>query len=185
MLTVILTSLLCYNIYYKPIDIIPVYKPNEIKLKVAKNTKLSRKQKQLLFKWCKFYAKRSATKADIDNIIKAVYKNTNDPWLMLAITSVESNFDKDAVSSKGAVGLTQVMPLWLPELKKIYNINNINDLKKIGNNITAGNHVITYYTKKEGNLPAGLNEYVNGSSYYVKKVLERYIGIALYLTFGS
>jgi soluble lytic murein transglycosylase len=43
-------------------------------------------------------------------VIKAARKYDIDPMLVLSVITVESSFDKDAVSSKGAVGLMQLMP---------------------------------------------------------------------------
>jgi soluble lytic murein transglycosylase-like protein len=35
-----------------------------------------------------------------------------DPILVLALIKIESNFDPKAVSSAGAIGLTQIIPFW-------------------------------------------------------------------------
>lgn len=147
------------------------------KLELVKVDKLSAKNKNVLYKWCKQYSKKRVKSTDIKNIISSVYEYSDTPLLMLAIISVESNFDKQAESVKGATGLTQVMPLWLKEFKPKYGIKSKSDLKKIDNSVIAGNHVITSYSKKTGSLAKGLNKYVNGSSAYVKKVLDRYLDL--------
>ncbi|MCZ6536337.1 MAG: transglycosylase SLT domain-containing protein, partial [Gammaproteobacteria bacterium] len=38
------------------------------------------------------------------------------PELVLAVIDIESNFDRFAISSAGAIGLMQVMPFWLQEI---------------------------------------------------------------------
>lgn len=45
-----------------------------------------------------------------DLIWRYATENNLDPYLVAAVIKVESNFRPDAVSSKGAVGLMQVMP---------------------------------------------------------------------------
>ena len=176
---------LYYNVDYKPMDVNCINSPKSVKVQSIDNKKLSYDEKQLLYRWCKFYSKKGVSDIDIADIVNSVYEYSDYPLLLLSIISVESNFNKNAKSVKGALGLMQVMPLWISEFKTTLNIKTRKDLKKISNNIKAGNYIITYYTQKEGNLSDGLNEYVNGSSAYIRKVLRRYADITFYLKFGT
>ena len=183
--TILFSSMLYYNIEYKSINSEYIYRPSIVKNITFKSDKLTVEKKQLLYKWCKVHANKKVSGTDINTIIEKVHDISEYPLLLLAVFSVESAFDKDARSKKGALGLGQVMPLWIPEFKKPYGIKNKADLKKIGNNIKASNYIITYYTEKEGSLAKGLNRYVNGSNSYVRKVLKRYADITFYSKFGS
>lgn len=172
-----------YNVNYTQIHTTSI-SPTTVKVHSIDSKKITYDEKQLLYRWCKFYAKKNVSDTDIMDIVDNAYRYSDYPLLLLSIISVESNFDKNAKSSKGALGLMQVMPLWISEFKNTLNIKTKKDLKKIRNNIRAGDYIISYYTQKEGNLSDGLNEYVNGSSAYVKKVLTRYADITFYLKFG-
>jgi hypothetical protein len=176
---------LYYNVDYGIVDMDYINNSKNVNIESIYNKKLSYDEKQLLYRWCKFYSKKGVSDTDIANIVNSAYKYSDYPLLILAIISVESNFNKNAESVKGALGLMQIMPLWLSELKTTFNIRTRNDLKEISNNIMAGNYIITYYVQKEGNLSDGLNEYVNNSSKYVRKVLRRYADITFYLKFGT
>ena len=52
---------------------------------------------------------RPARLKNVELIIEYADKNNHDPYELLAIASVESNFNPRAISSAGAVGLFQVM----------------------------------------------------------------------------
>src|SRR5690606_26199031 len=51
------------------------------------------------------------------DILKSVHRHATrvglEPELLLAVIDVESNFDRFAISSAGALGLMQVMPFWV------------------------------------------------------------------------
>ncbi len=55
-------------------------------------------------------------------ILKAVHRHATHvdvpPELVLAVTDIESNFDRFAISSASALGLMQVMPFWVPAILK-------------------------------------------------------------------
>ena len=58
-----------------------------------------------------------ARRAEFDRLIESVARATGqDADLLRAIVQVESHFDPDAVSAKGAIGLMQVMPSTAAEL---------------------------------------------------------------------
>ena len=82
-----------------------------------------------------------------------------DPELVLALINVESNFDRFAISSAGALGLMQIMPFWLDEIGRP-NDNLLN----IHTNLRFGCTILGIYLKREkGNMYRALARY-NGST---------------------
>ncbi|MFO8025544.1 lytic transglycosylase domain-containing protein [Thiohalophilus sp.] len=80
------------------------------------------------------------------------------PELVLAVIEVESNFDRFAISSAGAMGLMQIMPFWLDEIGQPGD--NLFDIRT---NLRMGCTILKYYLDKEnGNLTPALARY-NGS----------------------
>lgn len=80
------------------------------------------------------------------------------PELVLAIIEVESNFDRFAISSAGALGLMQVMPFWLKEIGRPSD-----NLFNVQTNLRFGCTILRYYLDKEkDNLSRALARY-NGS----------------------
>ena len=89
------------------------------------------------------------------------------PDVLTALIVVESSANPKAVSSKGAVGLTQVMPhIWKYDKKT---------LKNPYKNIEAGSSILRYYVKTHG-LKGGLSAYncgqKRGSLRYASKVMK-------------
>lgn len=91
------------------------------------------------------------------------------PELVLALIEVESNFDRFAVSSAGAMGLMQIMGFWLDELEVEHT--NLFDMAL---NLRMGCAILRHYLDRErGDLPAALARY-NGSTgqrWYSDRVL--------------
>lgn len=94
------------------------------------------------------------------------------PGLVMAIIEVESNFDRWAVSSAGAVGLMQVMPFWPENLGM-----KRSQLVKVTENIRMGCAIFRFYLKREqGNIARALARY-NGSvgkRWYSDKVIQQW-----------
>ena len=96
------------------------------------------------------------------------------PELVLAVIDVESNFDRFAISDAFALGLMQIMPFWLQELR--IGDGDFNELFSIDLNVLLGCRILKYYLDMEdGDLVQGLARY-NGSTgrrWYADRVLDR------------
>ena len=96
-----------------------------------------------------------------------------DPSLILSVITVESKFNKYAISIAGAVGLMQVMPFWQTQI----GVSN-HDLFDTKTNIRYGCTILRYYLKLEsGNLNKALARY-NGSinqDWYPELVMNTYM----------
>lgn len=98
-----------------------------------------------------------------------------DPKLILAVAKVESGFNKHAISSSGAYGIMQVIPLWHKD--KI-----ISARKELGNpevfniktNIYLGAWVLRECKDRTSNLNKALLCYSGQTPGYDKKVLQEY-----------
>jgi hypothetical protein len=98
-------------------------------------------------------------------------KNGVDPFLMLALMYVESGFNYTARSSAGALGLTQVIPLWHKD--KVKSAVTLFDPKV---NIDVGAQVLAEYQRWHNNDTRRALLQYNGSLHipgagYAKKVV--------------
>lgn len=108
------------------------------------------------------------------NLLKSIHYEASRarlaPELVLAVIEVESNFDRFAISSAGALGLMQVMPFWLKE------IGRPNDnLFNIQTNLRFGCTILRHYLDKEkDHLSRALARYNGslGSLHYPSLVLN-------------
>jgi soluble lytic murein transglycosylase-like protein len=95
-----------------------------------------------------------------------------DPQLVLSIITIESKFNKYAISSAGARGMMQIMPFWLAQIG-----TEKQSLFDVQTNIRYGCTIIRYYIQKEhGNVTRALARY-NGSyhqNWYPDKVYAAY-----------
>lgn len=119
--------------------------------------------------------------AGIDNELKAQHyanifieaaRNYDlNPRLLLLLTFIESRFDPQAVSSKGALGMTQVMPqIWLT---RIEFISDRKDLMDPFLNIHAGAHVLRHYLDRaKGNVKLALLMYNRGEGAVNRDILK-------------
>lgn len=95
--------------------------------------------------------------------------------LYVALMYRESNFNPTAVSEKGAIGLTQIMPrIWVEVLKKQGIIKEKKDLFDYDKNLLASKYILTEYYKETGSWKKALNKYVGKHKTYARDVLAAY-----------
>ncbi len=101
--------------------------------------------------------------ARIDSIVRKVAKRHQiDPKLVRAIIEAESDYDPSAVSSKGAMGLMQL----IPSTARRYGVGNPFDPKQ---NIEGGVSYLQYLLKLfGGNLPLSLAAYNAGENTVIR-----------------
>lgn len=138
-----------------------------------------------LVAWVKSKAKRPLSDGFATMVIEETFtqsiQNRVDPFVMLAVMSVESNFDYTARSGAGAIGLTQVIPQW--HMDKMPNPAHVFDPK---NNIRVGTEVLAEYMRwYKGDVQKALLQY-NGSlhmptSSYSQKVLATKAQLLMFL----
>lgn len=107
-------------------------------------------------------------------IVEASEKRGLDPFVLAGLIEAESSWDTRAVSSVGARGLGQVMPLHMPWIQKKYpHVKTVNDLfiPSVGINVSA-DILQSYYCRAQKTLKA--NEKTHEK--ILKKALHTYSG---------
>jgi len=132
------------------------------------------------------YSAKKYSKSQYDNIIGIIARGQGvSPTLIKSVIEVESGYDANAKSSKGAMGLMQLMPGTAQDL-------GVSDPWNPTENITAGTKYLSWLIRKyDGNLMKALAAYNAGpnavDSYggippyqettnYVRSVLARLYG---------
>jgi soluble lytic murein transglycosylase-like protein len=127
-----------------------------------------------------------ASKEEIDSsIVMAAARHNVDPNLVRAVVKVESNFNSNAVSHKGAIGLMQLMPQTARELKvknpfdPDQNVDaGVRHLKYLLENYNGDvNLTLAAYNAGEGAVrrSAGVPHYSETQN-YVRRITNLYYG---------
>ncbi len=126
--------------------------------------------KQAVLKWMK---ENSEMPEHVLSKIYGVAVGSVNPDLVLAICLVESNFNPDLESERGAIGLMGIMPdVWMDELKAHGIVRGQEDLYTISSNINAGIYVLQRYLAKTNNLREALSRYAGRDPEYAARVLR-------------
>ena len=104
-----------------------------------------------------------------DEIIDSCIINSNkyrlSPILVLSLIQVESQFNINATSKKGAIGLTQVNPSeWLEVLIKRKLVTSLSDCYDPRKNVEAGCFILRYYLDETHNFDVALDRYLGTQS---------------------
>lgn len=97
-----------------------------------------------------------------------------EPVLIFSLIKTESNFNKDAISSKGAVGLMQIMPstaIFIADELKFNNFT-VDDLLIPKINIEFGVYYLNYLIKKFENIDTAICAYNAGETIVKKWLLD-------------
>jgi soluble lytic murein transglycosylase len=97
----------------------------------------------------------------VKTVIECSKANGHDPFLLLALIEVESGYDGDAVSEKGAMGLLQVMPFVAREVADELDMDFENDggLHDMETNVKIGSHYLGKLMQRYGDLTMALEAY--------------------------
>ena len=147
---------------------------------VILSEKIRIKSEVALTKWVYEHSKQTSL-ATCKEIVQESLK-TDKPLLMLSLIEVESNFVITAVSIKGAMGLSQVMPgIHEKELIAKSIIKERRDLFDIIPSVRAGNLVLSSCLKQsKDDVPKALELYLGGQDgWYVKRILSNLANLDL------
>jgi len=97
----------------------------------------------------------------IDACLANASKYRLSPVLILSLIQVESEFNINATSSKGAIGLTQINPAdWLEVLINRNIVTSISDCYDPRKNIEAGCFILRYYLNETQDFDLALDRYL-------------------------
>jgi soluble lytic murein transglycosylase-like protein len=99
---------------------------------------------------------RSLAREIAHSVSMRAKEHHRDPDLALSVIAIESDFNPNAVSSAGAVGLMQIMPMWKPML----NIEH--DLRHVDTSISNGLKILAFYERRYQTLEMALTAYNKG-----------------------
>lgn len=110
----------------------------------------------------RFHVSPRMTTMIVTNAYAAGHRYSVDPLLILAVISVESSFNPNAESDKGAKGLMQVIPHY--HVKKFGVEDEEQAAFNPETNIRVGAQILREYLARTGNIHTALRRYVGASS---------------------
>jgi len=110
----------------------------------------------------KYNLERSKIEEYVSNTVLIAKEVNIDPVLLLAVISIESNFNPNRKSHAGAEGLMQVMTSVHKE--KYAHFGGISDAVKPEVNIRVGAYILKYLIATSGSLRNGLKFYVGAAN---------------------
>lgn len=96
------------------------------------------------------------------SIIRYSKENNHDPFLLMAVIDIESNFRRTVVSSKGAVGFMQIRPFVARGLAKELNLHPdfaVKGLLDVDTNVKIGSYYLAKMKRRFGDLSLALEAY--------------------------
>lgn len=156
--------------------------PKKITVQTEKVTLLE----PLLVKWVMDKSSRISHEQAKEIVTHCV--KTKIPLFILAVISVESEFNPSAVSSKGAIGLGQIMFKHHGQnLIKAEIIKEERDLFNIDCNIKAIKFILEmYFTQSHGDVGKSLEKYLGGQNgQYQKRILLNFANLYILTTKGE
>jgi soluble lytic murein transglycosylase-like protein len=109
------------------------------------------------------YAHSERISHDTAKVIAKESINTGKPLLIIALLEAESSFIPSSVSSKGAIGISQIMDVHVKDLIKAGIIKERRDLFNVPQSIAACNFILDGMLKKSGgNVSKALDSYLGG-----------------------
>lgn len=129
-------------------------------------------EEKILVKWV--FDNSSRISMESSRLIVKECLKTKYPLLLLAIIKVESEFNPGALSSKGAVGLCQIMyDSHKVSLLKLKFLKDKRDLWDIQTNIKCGSYIFEEYLKTSKDVNKALDLYLGTrDGPYVHKIMS-------------
>jgi len=110
----------------------------------------------------KYSLERNKIEEYVSNVVVIAKEANIDPVLLLAVISVESNFNPNTKSTAGAEGLMQVMTSVHKDKYALYG--GTSDAVKPEVNIRVGAYILKYLIASAGSLRNGLKFYVGAAN---------------------
>lgn len=158
----------------------------QMKPLISENSKIVQKDKKILMiDWVTNNSECSTITAK--EIVEAVLETSN-PLLLLSIMKKESEFKPKAISSSSCIGLGQISPIHIKELKEENIINSRKDLTRIKNNIKSMDFILQQKLERaNNNVRKALLYYVGDTSRkdYVNSVMKNYSSLHGYVAKGT